>query len=186
MIKGIDISEHNETIDFGKVKASGINFVIIRIGWIGNKNNHTLDKYFEENYSKAKLLKDLMNYAFAVFILKFFYYAPVSVIFHMLLIRACKLMSTPPVCNEKQIVRIGGRQNRVYRIQPHICNRPRWQPIICIRIVWAFYFQVFAQQRPTTHIAQPTRQRINHRRIRLQAHIITQPIQIYTGHDGHF
>ena len=54
MIKGIDISEHNETIDFGKVKASGINFVIIRIGWIGNKNNHTLDKYFEENYSKAK------------------------------------------------------------------------------------------------------------------------------------
>lgn len=54
MLKGIDISEHNSTIDFAKVKASGINFVIIRIGWIGNKNNHTLDKYFEENYSKAR------------------------------------------------------------------------------------------------------------------------------------
>lgn len=54
MIKGIDVSEHNENIDFAKVKNAGYNFVIIRIGWIGNKNNHTVDKYFEENYRKAK------------------------------------------------------------------------------------------------------------------------------------
>lgn len=51
---GIDVSEHNEAIDFAKVKGAGIEFVIIRVGWIGNKENHTLDKYFEENYSKAK------------------------------------------------------------------------------------------------------------------------------------
>lgn len=55
MNKGIDISEHNGTIDFEKVKNSGVDFVIIRIGWIGNKENHTLDKKFEEYYKQAKL-----------------------------------------------------------------------------------------------------------------------------------
>ena len=55
MNKGIDISEHNGTIDFEKVKNSGVDFVIIRIGWIGNKENHTLDNKFEEYYKQAKL-----------------------------------------------------------------------------------------------------------------------------------
>ena len=54
MIKGIDISEHNGVIDFAKVKNAGYKFVIIRLGWIGNKNNHTLDKYFKDNYFNAK------------------------------------------------------------------------------------------------------------------------------------
>lgn len=54
MKKGIDISEHNGSIDFTKVKNSGIEFVILRIGWIGNKENHTLDKNFEEFYKNAK------------------------------------------------------------------------------------------------------------------------------------
>lgn len=54
MLKGIDVSEHNGTINFTKVKKAGINFVIIRIGWIGNKENHTLDKKFEEYYNNAK------------------------------------------------------------------------------------------------------------------------------------
>lgn len=54
MLKGIDVSEHNGTINFTKVKNAGINFVIIRIGWIGNKENHTLDKKFIENYNNAK------------------------------------------------------------------------------------------------------------------------------------
>lgn len=53
MEKIIDVSVHNGTIDFNKLKSSGINKVIIRIGWIGNKNNHTLDKKFIENYNKA-------------------------------------------------------------------------------------------------------------------------------------
>lgn len=50
----IDISEHNGTINFSKVKESEIEGIIIRIGWIGNKRNHTLDKYFEEYYRLAK------------------------------------------------------------------------------------------------------------------------------------
>lgn len=54
MNKGIDISEHNGTIDFEKVKNSGVDFAIIRIGWIGNKENHTLDKKFNEYYLQAK------------------------------------------------------------------------------------------------------------------------------------
>ena len=54
MIKGIDLSEHNGNVDFTKVKNSGIEFVILRIGWIGNKNNHTLDTKFEEYYKNAK------------------------------------------------------------------------------------------------------------------------------------
>lgn len=54
MKQGIDISEHNRYVDFKKVKQAGYDFVIIRLGWIGNLNNHTLDKYFEEYYSKAK------------------------------------------------------------------------------------------------------------------------------------
>lgn len=54
MKKGIDVSEHNGTIDFTKVKNDGIEFVIIRLGWIGNKNNHTIDKKFEQNFNNAK------------------------------------------------------------------------------------------------------------------------------------
>lgn len=54
MKKGIDVSEHNGKIDWETVKNSGIEFAIIRLGWIGNKNNHTLDKKFEENYINAK------------------------------------------------------------------------------------------------------------------------------------
>lgn len=50
----IDISEHNGNIDFNKVKNSGVEGVIIRIGWIGNKQNHTIDKKFEEYYRLAK------------------------------------------------------------------------------------------------------------------------------------
>lgn len=48
--KGIDVSVWQGNIDFNKVKASGISFVIIRAGY-GNGNK---DKWFEENYRKAK------------------------------------------------------------------------------------------------------------------------------------
>lgn len=48
--KGIDVSVWQGNIDFNKVKASGIDFVIIRAGY-GNGNK---DKWFEENYRKAK------------------------------------------------------------------------------------------------------------------------------------
>ena len=52
---GIDVSEHQGTIDWNKVK-NNIDFAILRLGWIGNKNNHTLDKQFEQNYSECKRL----------------------------------------------------------------------------------------------------------------------------------
>lgn len=54
MRKILDLSENNGYIDFSKIKQSGINDVILRIGWIGNKNNHTIDKRFEEYYKSAK------------------------------------------------------------------------------------------------------------------------------------
>lgn len=53
-MKGIDISKHNGNIDFKKVKNAGIEFAIIRLGWIGNKNNHSLDEKFLEYYNDAK------------------------------------------------------------------------------------------------------------------------------------
>lgn len=52
---GIDVSQHQGTIDWNKVKEN-INFAILRLGWIGNKNNHTLDTQFERNYSECKRL----------------------------------------------------------------------------------------------------------------------------------
>ena len=52
---GIDVSEHQGTINWDSVK-SQISFAILRLGWIGNKNNHTIDKQFERNYSECKRL----------------------------------------------------------------------------------------------------------------------------------
>lgn len=52
---GIDVSTFQGDIDWDKVK-SQINFAILRLGWIGNKNNHTLDTKFERNYSECKRL----------------------------------------------------------------------------------------------------------------------------------
>ena len=54
-LKGIDVSEHQGTINWDSAK-SQISFAILRLGWIGNKNNHTLDKQFERNYSECKRL----------------------------------------------------------------------------------------------------------------------------------
>ncbi len=51
-IKGIDISHWNGCIDFDKVKASGIDFVIIKAG--GSDKGFYTDSKFRENYEKAK------------------------------------------------------------------------------------------------------------------------------------
>ena len=51
--KGIDVSQHNGSIDWAKV-AKEVDFAIIRIGWIGNKDNHTVDTKWETNYKNAK------------------------------------------------------------------------------------------------------------------------------------
>lgn len=52
MSKGIDVSVWQESIDFAKVKASGIDFVIIRAGY-GSALSQK-DRRFEENYTRAK------------------------------------------------------------------------------------------------------------------------------------
>ena len=51
MIKVIDISHWNGSIDFEKVKASGIEFVIIKAG--GSDKGFYTDSKFKENYDKA-------------------------------------------------------------------------------------------------------------------------------------
>lgn len=55
MLKGIDVSEYQANINW-EVARGNINFAILRLGWIGNKNNHTLDKKFERNYAECKRL----------------------------------------------------------------------------------------------------------------------------------
>lgn len=52
MIKGVDISYWNGSIDFDKVKASGIEFVIIKAG--GSDKGFYIDPMFITNYNKAK------------------------------------------------------------------------------------------------------------------------------------
>ena len=49
---GVDISEHNGTVDWSKV-AKNVDFAILRIGWVGNTQNK-MDIKFEENYAAAK------------------------------------------------------------------------------------------------------------------------------------
>lgn len=52
---GVDVSQHNGKINWDVVKGK-ISFAILRLGWIGNKNNHTIDTQFERNYSECKRL----------------------------------------------------------------------------------------------------------------------------------
>ena len=54
-MRGIDVSEHQGVINWDSVK-SQIDFAILRLGWIGNHNNHTLDTQFERNYNECKRL----------------------------------------------------------------------------------------------------------------------------------
>ena len=52
MIKGIDVSTWQGVVDHKKVKASGIDFVIIRAGF--GRETSQKDNCFEQNYSAAK------------------------------------------------------------------------------------------------------------------------------------
>lgn len=51
--KLIDVSQHQGTINWQKVKASGIDYAILRLGWIGNKKQE-IDTKFEYNYTQAR------------------------------------------------------------------------------------------------------------------------------------
>ena len=51
---GIDVSRYQKDIDFERVKAQGIDFVMIRVGARGYKNGTlSMDEYFETNITKA-------------------------------------------------------------------------------------------------------------------------------------
>lgn len=49
---GIDVSMYQGTIDFEKVKAAGVKFVIIKAGY--GRYSNQIDPYFEKNYQRAK------------------------------------------------------------------------------------------------------------------------------------
>lgn len=51
-MKGIDVSQWQGNIDFNKVKAAGIDFVIVRAGY--GREISQKDPYFEQNYARAK------------------------------------------------------------------------------------------------------------------------------------
>lgn len=48
MIKGIDLSKHNGAIDFDKVKASGVEFVILRAGYGKTTEDPNFSTYIKE------------------------------------------------------------------------------------------------------------------------------------------
>ncbi len=52
MSRGIDVSKHQGKIDWKKVRASEIDFAMLRAGY--GKYNEQLDEFFEENYNNAK------------------------------------------------------------------------------------------------------------------------------------
>lgn len=55
MIKGIDVSKHNGNVNFEKIKQSGIDFVILRIGYRGYLDGSlNIDTNFIQNYNRAK------------------------------------------------------------------------------------------------------------------------------------
>ena len=56
MNKVIDLSEHNGNFNLQLLKDNGINEVILRLCWLGNRNNHTQDLQVENYYNQAKNL----------------------------------------------------------------------------------------------------------------------------------
>lgn len=55
-IKGVDVSKYQETVDWNKVAADGVEFAIIRLGFrgMGSKGTCELDPYFKQNVEGAK------------------------------------------------------------------------------------------------------------------------------------
>nr|WP_275952128.1 GH25 family lysozyme [Mordavella massiliensis] len=54
-LKGVDVSEWQEQIDWEKAKEDGIEYAIIRVGWHGNNDSH-VDDWFEYNVSECERL----------------------------------------------------------------------------------------------------------------------------------
>ena len=51
--KGVDIGDHNGDVDFGKLKAAGFEFVMIKCGF-GSDITDQDDIWFERNVKKAE------------------------------------------------------------------------------------------------------------------------------------
>lgn len=51
--KGVDLSYHNKTVDFEALADDGVDFVILRVGYLKN-NRATVDEKFEEYYAAAR------------------------------------------------------------------------------------------------------------------------------------
>ena len=52
---GVDVSSHNQEVDYATLKEMGVDFVFIRLGYRGySKGALNLDPAFKENYQKAK------------------------------------------------------------------------------------------------------------------------------------
>lgn len=56
MIKGVDVSKHQELIDWNSVKKENVDFAIIRCGYGDNIESQD-DEYFERNYTECKKIK---------------------------------------------------------------------------------------------------------------------------------
>lgn len=54
--QGIDVSEHNGTVDWQAVKDAGIDFAILRVGFAGDTSGGRLDYYFKRNVSECERL----------------------------------------------------------------------------------------------------------------------------------
>ena len=54
--QGIDVSEHNGTINWQSVKDAGIDFAILRVGFAGDTSGGRLDNYFKRNVSECERL----------------------------------------------------------------------------------------------------------------------------------
>ena len=54
--QGIDVSEHNGTVDWQSVKDAGIDFAILRVCFAGDTNGGRLDYFFRRNVSECERL----------------------------------------------------------------------------------------------------------------------------------
>ena len=53
MMEGVDVSKYQGTIDWNKVKASGMGFAMVRQGWINSDGTITEDRFYQQNMAGA-------------------------------------------------------------------------------------------------------------------------------------
>ena len=53
IMEGVDVSKYQGTIDWAKVKASGMGFAMVRQGWINSDGSITEDPFYRQNMAGA-------------------------------------------------------------------------------------------------------------------------------------